>query len=190
MLKKDKRGIGNSLFALLIIAGVLIVIMLVVFVFQMAGPPLISTTNSAKTILHNSIQTSGNPALVNASANSIEPGLESLNNMEWIAYTLFTLMFLSFLGMCLYVRTYPFLLVFWIVLIILLTIVSLYLAVSYQGLRTDTSLGYQSWENTDFMLKNLPTIIFTLGAIGGIVMFGISRGQNEQEQLGYYGGQI
>lgn len=185
-LMKDKRGIGNQLMLIIVMAIILGLLMLIIFIAQLVGPPLVSTLQDTNSIIQGSLSTSGNQDLVTAGQSSFEPVAQSLNNLEWVSYTMFVMLFIVFLIMCFYVRTYPFLLVFWIILIVIMLIIAIYLAVVYQDLRVDPTLGsyYTSWENSDFFLKNLPAIILVIGIVGGIIMFIISSREQEVEYAG------
>lgn len=195
MLLKNKKGqaqLSGKIVIIIVMAIVLITLVLGIFLFQLVGPPLVSTLQDTSGILTETMQTSGNEPLQNATASSFTPALQSLNNLEWLSYTLFIVMFFTWIIMCFYVRSYPFLLIIWIVLVIIMIVLSIYLAVVYQDMRIDPGLSdyYQSWENTDFMLKNLPVVVTILGIVGGIVMFVLaSRDQEAEVGLGggYYG---
>lgn len=186
---KNKKGLANQIILLMVMAVVLILIMGLVFIWQLIGPPLQNTLQSSNTILQDTMSSTQDQKLINASQASFGNAAASLNNLEWFSYTMFIMMFLVFLIMCFYVRVYPFLIFIWLILVVLLFITSLYFAVTYQDLRADATLGsyYQSWENTDFMLKNLPAIVLIVGIVGGIIMFMIANRSPEVE-LSNYGG--
>jgi len=193
LIKKDKKAqsqLGGKIMIIIVMAIVLIMLILGFFLFQLVGPPLVSTLQEASGVISNTMQSTGDEALVNASASSFEPALQSMNNLEWISYTLFIVMFFTWIIMCFFVRSYPFLIIIWVILMIIMVVLSIYLAVVYQDMRTSPGLAeyYQSWENTDFMLKNLPVVMTILGIIGGIVMFVLASRDQEAEigQGGYY----
>lgn len=183
MLDKNKKGMGNKLVFIIIMAVILVVLILGFFIFQLVGPPLVSTLQDTSSIISTTMSTSNNEVLQNASASSFEPALQSMNNLEWLSYTLFIVMFLTWVIMCFYVRAYPFLIILWIVLMLIMVVLSIYLAVVYQDMRTSPGLAeyYQSWENTDFMLKNLPVVMVVLMVVGGIVMFVLASRDQEAE---------
>ena len=188
MLNKNKKGIGNKIVFIVIMAVILLVLILGFFLFQLIGPPLVSTLQETSGIISNTMASSNNEVLQNASASSFEPALQSMNNLEWLSYTLFIVMFLTWVIMCVYVRAQPFLILIWIILMIIMVVLSLYLAVVYQDMRTSPGLAdyYQSWENTDFMLKNLPVVMVVLMVVGGIVMF-ILASRDQEAELGVGG---
>ena len=191
LFNKNKKGqmqLAGKIWLIIIMAIVLIMLILGFFLYQLVGPPLVSTLQDASGTISGTMQQSGDQNLQNASAASFEPALQSTNNMEWLGYTLFIVMFFTWIIMCFYVRSHPYLMLIWIVLVIIMVVLSIYLAVVYQDLRTSPGLAdyYQSWENTDFMLKNLPIIVTILGIGGGIVMFILASREPEAE--GNYGG--
>lgn len=187
-LRNDKRGIASQIMIVIIMGIVLAMLMLFIFIGQLIGPPLISTLQDTNGILQETMQSTNNENLTSAAQASFQPAADSLNNFEWLSYTLIIMVFLVFIVMCFYVRTYPFLLFVWIIMIILLVVMAIYLSVVYQDLATDNTLGgyYTSWENTDFILQNLPAIILILGIVGGIVMFILSSREQEAEIGGGY----
>lgn len=184
--KKNKKGISGQIMLLIVMAIILIAIVLMVYIFTLIGAPLQSIMQDTSGILSDTMQSTNDPDLINASQASFEPALRSLNNLEWFSYTIAIMAFLVFLIMCFYVRVYPFLIFIWIVLIIVLLALSLYLTSAYQGLASDDGLGgyYTAWENTDFMLKNLPFIILILGIGGGIIMFMLASKEQSVEAGG------
>ena len=188
-LKRDKKGnLGNQMLLLLVMAIVVGLIMLVIFIGQLVLPPLVSTTTDTNTILSDAFASSGDTNLIAAGDASFAPASRALNNLEWVSYTMMILMFLVFLIMCFYVRTYPFLLFVWIIIIVVLLFLALYLTVVYQDLAADPTLGgyYTSWENSDYVLRNLPVFILVAGIIGGIIMFMLSSREQEAEIGGQY----
>lgn len=191
-LVKNKKGqmqVANKIMIIVVMAIVLIMLVLGFFLFQLVGPPLVSTLQDASGTISETMQQSGDETLQNASASSFEPALQSMNNLEWLSYTLFIVMFFNWIIMCFFVRSHPFLLIIWIVLMIIMIALSIYLAVVYQDMRTSPGMAeyYQSWENTDFMLKNLPIVMTILGIVGGIVMFTLVS-RDPEAGLGNYGG--
>lgn len=180
-LIKEKKGLADKIILLLVMGFVLIMIFVFLFLAQLVLPLMVGLSQETNLQIRDAFQQTGDENIINASQVSFEPASQSLNNLEWISYTLFIIVLLVFLIMCSYVRTYPFLIFVWIVLMLVLLFLSLYLVVSYQDMVADATLGgyYTSWENTDFMLKNLPVIVLFMGVIGGIIMFFVSRNSEQ-----------
>ncbi len=186
--KKNKKGLAGNIMLLIVFGIVLVFIILLIYAGSLILPILTPNLQEMGTLANDAMQSTNNQDIQYASNNSIVPATESLNNMEWIGYTMMIFMFLVFIVMCFYIRVYPFLMWIWIVLIVILVFVSMYMTVAYQDLRADSQLGdyYKAWGNTDFVLRNLPVVVFILGVIGGIVMFMVSSRDGAMEQGGGY----
>jgi hypothetical protein len=180
----NKKGITSQIMTLYIMGIVLVVLVMFIYLWALAGPLFVGLMGDANTEFKTLFQQTNDQHLINASVPSIETGIDSLNTFEWVSYMIFIFMFLGFLIMCFYVRTYPFLIAVWIVLIIIIVFLSIFLTVTYQDISLDPSVSgyYSQWENTDFMLKNLPAILSVLGVIGGIIMFILATREQEIEQ--------
>lgn len=185
-MKKNKKGLGRQLMLLLIMGIILILIILLAFVGHLILPPLVSTMQDSNTILQDTFESTNDQNIIDAGQASFEPASRSLSNLEWVSYFMIILSLLIFVIMCFYVRIYPFLLGFWIILIVILMIISIYMTVVYQDLRTDPQLGsyYTSWENTDFVLRHLPLLVLAIGIVGGIIMFSLASRSQEVEISG------
>lgn len=186
MIFRNKRGFIDKTLGLVVFGVVLIFIVLIVYFGSLLMPILTPNLQTAGTLVNDAFQSVDNEPIQNASTAVIVPATNALNNMEWLSYSLMIVCFLAFLIMCFYVRTYPFLLWIWIIMIIIIVFVSIYLTVAYQDLRADATLGqyYQSWENTDFMLRNLPIVMLIIGIVGGVIMFILSSRDAAAEQVG------
>lgn len=185
---RDKKGLSGQITTIIVMGIILGVIMLMVFVAQLAGPILFGPLQEIGVEINTAFQETGNQDLIDAQESSFQPAIQATNNFEWITYTILIFMFIIFIVMCFYVRTYPFLIVVWILMILLLLFASLYLTVSYQEISVDSTLSgyYDSWENSNFLLKNLPVIILMVGVIGGIIMFILASREQEAEVGGSY----
>lgn len=186
---RNKRGMATQLMVMIVMAIVLISLVFFGFIIQLVGAPLQSTLQDTNGILQETFQSTGDQNIIDAGQHSFGNASASLSNLEWFAYVMFIVMFLVFIIMCFYVRMYPFLAFFWIILVVLMFFGSIYLTVVYQDLRVSPGLDtyYQGWENTDFMLQYLPAIILIVGIIGGIVMFLIAT-RSQEVELANYGG--
>lgn len=176
---KNKKGFFNQLAIVVILAVVLICIILFAWVGGIIGPIISTTGNDVSNSLHEA--TLNDPDLSNASDTAFIPANEGLQNSEWIVYFFIIILFLTFIIMAFYVRTYPFLAFIWIGIIIVLAMISIYLSNAYQEIASDGTMNLQSWENTHFLLSNLPQIVVIIGIIGGIAMFILSSREQEAE---------
>lgn len=170
----NKKGFTNQIMILIILGIVLGAIMVLIFVIQLAGP-LFSTGATQFTELFTVASQVEGPSNLSESAGTvIAPATNMIGQLEWIGFTLIILLFVAFIGVCFFVRNYPFLIVIWIGMIILLVLLSLFLTVSYQEMKqTDNYIktAAEAWESTDFLLSHMPHIIAGMGILGGIVLF-------------------
>ena len=71
-------------------------------------------------------------------------------------------------------RSHPALAFVWILSIIVLTVISLFLTVSYQNIiETGGYLAdaYESWGTSHYVLMHLPHFIAGFGILGGLILF-------------------
>lgn len=178
---KNKKGVSGQILTLMIVGFILIGILIIGFLFSVIGPILTPTLQDANSVAQQAFQQSGDQNIINAGQSSFQPAADSLNNLEWLSYTMLIVMFLVFFIMCFFVRAHPYLLPIWIVLVVVLLFCAIWLSVAYQELRTDPLFQsyYTAWGNTDFALQNLPLLVLIGGIIGGIIMFGISKNNSE-----------
>lgn len=184
MNRKGQLKYLDQFYLLLIVMVALIFIMGAFFVWGLLAPStagLISdVTGSVKSAGANTSDQNISDA-VNVPADAI---LNSINNLEWITYAILFGAVFGFITMCFFVRTYPFLLVFWIILMGLIALISLFLTDAYQGVVTGNdyvSTASQSWATTNFILLHLPLIIVGVGILGGIIMFMLISREPEAE---------
>lgn len=178
----NKKGLSNQIMVV-IVMGMIIGLIIVFSYAGMLFFPLVSDSFSTLGgIMSDVSQETGNPAIQNATSSSFTPAVEGVQQLEWISFTIFVFLIMTMLIMCFYVRTYPFLVFIWILIIVVLVFFSIFLANAYQDLRVG-SLGdvYTSWENTDYYLQWLPHIVMVIGIIGGIIMFVLASRQPEAE---------
>lgn len=182
----NKSGFVDGMMKVIVWAAIFSFFILMVYAGGMILPILVPTAQEVLTTAGDAMQSTGDANIQAAADVAITPINQSLNNAEWMAYTMLILMFLSYIVMCFYVRTYPFLLWIWIIMIVILCICSIWMTVAYQDMSADSELGayYHDWGNVDFALRNLPAIVFILGVIGGIIMFMLSNRDSAAEMGG------
>lgn len=165
----------------------LVVILAIIIVFVWGGmilmPMLTGVGKDITGSLVNMSVNSGDGNLTTALSTSTKIVDESIGNLEWVTYAMLIALFLGFLGLCFYVRTYPFLLGFWIVGIIVMAILSLFLTDAYQtAVVEDSSLSV--WVTSHYIMSNLPMIIVGIGIVGGVILFSLITRDNEAEVSG------
>lgn len=180
----NKKGIYNQTIIVIVIAFFLGAILLLVFLGSIFLPVISKVGTDVTSAFQSQVAQQGDANLTAASTAAIEPVGTGLLTLEWISYGIIIFTFFSFLLMCYYVRTYPFLAYIWILLIVMLLVVTLMLTVSYQNIIS--SGGYaaeaiQGWENTNFIMNYLPHIVLAIGILGGILMFILSPRDTEAE---------
>lgn len=182
---RNKKGLSTGLSILIVMGIVLFVLIAMLFVAQTTLPIIQGTLGDVNVVLQEAVQETGDTGLINASQSSFQPATDSLQNFEWITYTVFIFLFITFIIMAFYVRTYPFLIFIWIIMIIILLFASIFLTVAYQDLAaSDLGVYYSAWENSHWLVSNLPIVVLAIGIIGGIVMFILASREQEAESIG------
>lgn len=177
----NKGELSSGIIVVVVIAFVIGLVAVLSYAGMLLFPPVADAMNTLGSTMNEVSMQTGDQAMQNASDYSFETLGPIADNFEWIAYSIFIFLIITMLMLCFYVRTYPFLVFVWIFLILILVFISLFIASTYPGIR-EGALGstYQSWENTDFYLRYMPHIIFVIGIIGGIIMFGIASKQPDE----------
>lgn len=179
-----KRGFYNQAMTAAIIIGVLIAIMVCYWFWSLIAPSATSLTTDVSSIILNQARNSTDGNISNAANLAITPAINVLGDFEFFTYTLLSGAVMGFLLLCFYVRTYPFLLFFWIIGIFILALTSIWLTSSYEG--AIAGAGYfstttTSWTTNHYIMSNLPSIFVGFGIIGGIILFLIVSRETEAE---------
>lgn len=187
-LLKNKRGIldlrgdlSAKLFGVFIFAGILVFGILIYYVLSLLAPPLISSFSTFEISFREVTAFDGN---LSAAEKTTFGNLSlAFNGLKWVSYVILFALFFAFCITAFYIRTYPFLIVVWIGVIIIMVIMGLYLAQTYNDLKTSGSLSsaYTGWAGNDYILGYLPHIIAIFGLVGGIILFVLSSSGVEQE---------
>lgn len=169
----NNRGLVQQMIVILVMIGVLMALIVGYFAWSLIAPLLVSTGNELTGALQNVTQGDQNlSVIVN---NTIVPLNTSVSqNLEWISYSLLVFLMLGFFLCCFFVRTYPFLLVFWLGFNFVIAFASIYMSSSYSDLLRGSdaaALAYQSWQANSFIITNLPAICIAIGVLGGIILF-------------------
>jgi uncharacterized protein (UPF0333 family) len=172
--KMRKKGQVNQIMILVILTLVIVGIMGIFWMYSMVAP-IVSQTAGTLTdelvIATAGMENEGNMSgAVRESAGIVTNSLPLLN---YIGYFMFFMLILGFFLMAFFVRTYPFLIIFWIGLIFLLVLVALIMSNAYQ-VAADTgefSSAYSSFTMNDYVMRYLPHMIAVTGIFGGIILF-------------------
>lgn len=179
-----KRGIVNQLMTAAIVIGVLIGIMVMYWFWSLVAPTATALTSDVSTIILNQARnsTDGN---ISAAANlAVTPAINVLGDFEFVTYTLLAGALMGFFLLCYYVRTYPFLLFFWIIGMFILTLVSIWLTSAYEDATRGAdylSTATTAWTSNHYIMSNLPMIFVGVAIIGGIILFLLVSRETEAE---------
>lgn len=180
----NKKGFYNQMMIVLILGIVLGAIVIGFFIFGLISPILISTAGTFGDVLNQTTTTANDGNLTFATQSSFTNAVSAVQQISWLPWVLFVFMILALIIMCFYVRTYPFLAFFWIVIVVLLGIISIVLTNAYQDIVNqggDLANAYLSSTSSHYMLSYLPHIVIAIGIIGGIIMFMLASKDSEAE---------
>lgn len=168
----DRKGeIVNSFIMVFILAGVLVGLALLFFVYTLLAPPIISSVDS----LSSNVQGAAgqNQQIGTTINNTAIPIAESIHTTEWIGYGALVSLVFGFMIICLTVRSYPFLIYVWLGLGLVVVILSIFIANAYNGVSGGNvgATSYQSLKGNDFIIGNLPLVMGGIMLVGGIILF-------------------
>lgn len=171
----NKKGMNNDLLILILVMSFLGIIMLAYFAYSLFAPILTTVYHDTTSTLLETPNDNNITTYLNMTFGTTD---RLLQQTEWWSYGIIFIFFIAFITMCFYVRTYPFLIVVWILLGLVMIFISLYLADSYNSIALGgdyVALAYQSWEGNHYLLQYLPWVIGAFTFAGGIVMFALSK---------------
>lgn len=178
----NRQGFVEKIWIVLILGLVLGGIICVYFIWGITAPLVSSHINQ---ITNTVIVATGNGTASNLSnaattAGSIATG--TTGQAEWIGYSLLVILFIGFIAIAMYARTYPWLTFVWIGVMFILVLISIILTVSYQTIASSNGVvgaAYSQWQTNDFLMRNLPMILGVIGLLGGAILFMlVSRGDS------------
>lgn len=178
---KGKRGFYNQLMIVVVLGMVLGGIMLLFWIGGMVLPIISQTSGDLNSIIQSASTDTGDANMSMATEASFGNVNKTVQNFEWVYFTLIIFVFITFIAMCFYVRTYPFLAFVWLLIIFILVFISIFLASSYQDVSATGDLGYSSYQTSGFYMSYMPYIFAVIGIIGGIVMFILATRDQEAE---------
>lgn len=170
----NRKGFVTQAVIVLILIVVLVGIMMIYWAWSVSAPFITTVGTEATTIISQSVHSTGDSALINASDVATEATSQSLGWMSTLSVLFFCAILIGFFVIAAMVRTYPFLIGVWIIGVLLLAFFSLFLTTSYQEIYLMdgyTQSVYTSWETNHFIMSNMPIIITVVGIIGGILLF-------------------
>jgi len=180
----NKKGLSGQIMTVLIITMVLVFIIIAFWVGSMILPLLTGTGGLLINQLSSSINAnSPNTELANASNIALNTASSVLGVVETIVYLVMIFLFLGFIALAYYVRTYPFLAFFWVFILIGLVFLSMIISNSYTLASQNPTISgyYTTWGSNDFLMSNLPIIVLVVGVVGGIFLFILASREPEAE---------
>lgn len=185
-MKMNKRGLLNEVWIVLILFFVAIALVFGYTLFSVAAPVLVGEGKSVTSIISTNFGAGDNTTLGNATVVSVQTANGFLGMVELSVYLIFFGMLIGYFAVCYYVRTYKWLAVVWMMLIVALVVISMILSNTYQitaNSNTDLAAFYQTWGTNDFLMNYLPIIVAGLGIISGIILFTIMSVGSDEETL-------
>ena len=155
------------------------------FLVSMVGPLVVGEGLNSMNILQTAINTTQQGTnLANASAVAVEFGTNFLGVIEVFVYFALVGLFLGYLIICYYARSYPFLAIFWVFAIIFLVLFAMILSNAYittAESNSDINAFYQTWGTNDLLMRYLPHLVALFGITGGIFLFVLVSREPEAE---------
>jgi F0F1-type ATP synthase assembly protein I len=160
-------GVGT---ALAILAGIIMIF----WVWSLMAPVTTELIDDTSGIILNQARNTSDGNLSNAANLAITPLRNTVANFEWITYAVLFGCFCGFFVFCFAVRAYPFLIVFWIIGMVLLTLMSIWLSSAYENVTSGSdyfTTATTSWATSHYILSNLPIFMISITLLGGIILF-------------------
>lgn len=182
----NKKGIYWQIMALFVILIALGTIMMLFWGWSVIAPSATSIITDITSDLKQAGTNSGDNNLSNALNVPLDAVKNTADNFAWVTYLIFIVSLLGFLVLCFYVRSYPFLIVFWIFGIIVMVVISLFITNAYQDTIAGedyVSVASRAWTTNHYLMSNLPIIITGIGIIGGIILFALISREPEAEAM-------
>jgi hypothetical protein len=171
----DKKGQVNGILVVLIMAGLLIGIVVLYYLYALAMPLFTGISAEAIGIVNEVGGTSNadEANITEAITTVTTPISSSMHILSWFGYLIFIGLLIAFLIIAFNIRTHPYLSVFWILIIVALVITSMFMANSYEELKQDSYLAgqYNANPTNDFIILHLPHIVSAFGLISGLILF-------------------
>lgn len=182
----NRKAQTNQIWIIIILFIVAIVLLGAFWMYATAAPILVGQTQSLTSIFRTSLTATGGPgsALSNATNIAADVSDSIVGSAQIVSYFLFAGLFMGFLVVCYYVRTYKWLAVAWIGLMAFLVFISMIMSNAYQEAYTtssDLQAFYNTWGTSNFIMQYLPYITLVLGMLSGIVLFVLISTDSEEE---------
>ena len=183
----NKKGIYQQYMLIMVVFIALATIMLVFWGLSAIVPTGASLVKDLTSEVSGMVVSTGDQNLTNAISPQLNAIDSTVNNFEWVIYMLLICSFIGFIALCFYVRTYPFLIFFWIFGMIIMVVISLFITNAYQsqtGGDDYIATASKAWTSNHYLMSNLPIIFVGVGVLGGIVLFILISKDPEAEAVG------
>lgn len=168
MANMNRKGQMESWMWFLIVVGVLVFILIAMFAISFIGPYMTKSGNAVGAAFdglpQDSLNVSGD---LQMTAGTMA---KTSTILEYLAYIFIGLLFVTFITMSFFCRQYPILFIPYFILVIILTIVAVFMQVSYADVSSKDVI-LQSWSAQSILMNNLGVVIGILGFGGGAFMF-------------------
>lgn len=176
----NRRGLVGPLISVFVIILAVMMVIVGFWIFGLAMPPIVDSVGTVTTVMQNA--SAGNSAMENATETTFVNVNKGMGAFHWIGYSMFIASLLGFVFVAFYVRTYPFLLIFWVGFMVVLIIGSIGLASAYQDIAGSVSY-YEAWQTQHFFLTYQPHILVAMAFLGGLVLFVLISKESEAEAV-------
>ena len=185
MENRKAQLLPNQIIMIFIFIGILGLFIVAYFAWSLMAPLVLGIGNTMSNTVIDAMPQDYNLS-TNANMTIGAVNRTAQGTTEWITYALLFVMLISFGVSALFVRSYPFLGVFWILGMIVLAFVSVYLSVTYTAVSSGNGLTetYQGWAINDILISYLPHLTIGFAVLGGIILFVLSI-DNQEISGGY-----
>lgn len=156
-----------TMFTLVIL---IIVAMIILFFIGLVGPHIADIMSTMKTTVDTLPADTSDYNVTGKLQMIASPMLAVGTFLEWLSYAVVIGMIILIIAMAAAVRTYPIMILPYIIIMGVVIVLSIFLSAGYEQI-TLQNQTYSAWEGTAFLLQNLPWIMTAIGFIGGIAMF-------------------
>lgn len=169
----NKKGLMGQILIILIMVIVLICVIAFYYAWSLVAPFVTEFGQEALDLGIIATQNDTPSNLSNSATTSFGALRDSLGLLETLSILFFFFLIIGFIAIASFVRTYPFLIVVWIIAIIVLSLIGIFFSAEYDNIKQQDATArevYASWGMNDFILSNLPIIIILVGTLGALVM--------------------
>jgi hypothetical protein len=185
----NKKGLINEIYIVIILFIVFLMLIGGFWLAATAGPLVVGEGKQLTGILRLNLKGDAtNSSISNATTLAVTVATNTTDSflglIEFIVYLAFFSFLIGYIAVCFYVRTYKWLAIVWIGLIVAAVFISFIVSNSYQQAYVsspDITSFYNAWGTNNFIMNYLPYIVGIFGILSGIVLFVIMSTDSEEE---------